>query len=685
MEFDVCNSMENVLEVLLNLHLDHKHQRSKENPLHLTDRILLAVLHLSREQANLVASMLNDIAVAGIDIDKTSRTPPSLTHHPFFISFLCQYQHADGNFIARIASTFKWRHVYFINFHNIRRASIYQQHKKQTLQKLKRDKICFDSVSVVKRNKFWSIISRFDPRRQLAIVLQGNSKLQLDFIKKTKRRKFKKGVQWLTHDLGHNTPFLDISVTNWHNNKDLTYSNFLRNLLKLAGEASGITDTWVRMMFSYLVSIDRKCNQFLEQRKKNLYKKFARFLDSKTRTQFITLVNSSSNKVLLHNSNLDFKLSRLTKIGAGLILNTSCPAIFCEPGTEGIRKVVRSKEEFWDRSYKWRCRKCGLNEYKETSGTEKCRTCPSSTISNHNKTSCFNPYKNIHISINSTFMTFGLSICAICMGVNLIMMGVFIKHRKTPIAKSCDLKITWFHFAVTFMLNVLMPSVYLGMPTQVHCFARAFCISFFHVINLAIALIKSEKLVKAFNSSIKVNKKRVRKTEKFQLFTVLILMLLANLILFTSAYGDPINVFIITVNYNRMHLCNITSHTNLLLAYSAVLQLACLVQVFRGRKLPHSYNDNMSHLYGAFITSTVIVIFVPIFIFQDNEIGKQTLQMCVVVLNNFVLLVSSYAYKTYVLVFAPHINNPQFLRSECLEVLKQNAERKCSNKHETQC
>jgi len=84
------------------------------------------------------------------------------------------------------------------------------------------------------------------------------------------------------------------------------------------------------------------------------------------------------------------------------------------------------------------------------------------------------------------------------------------------------------------------------------------CINLLYVVNVSIVLNKLQKFLKAFESQVKVDQNR---------------------------------------------------------------ELACAVKAFRGRNLPLTYNDRAC-IYGSFKTSVISVVYIPIFLFQPDEMSR---------------------------------------------------------------
>ena len=97
-------------------------------------------------------------------------------------------------------------------------------------------------------------------------------------------------------------------------------------------------------------------------------------------------------------------------------------------------------------------------------------------------------------------------------------------------------------FKLVFMLlfsivanNILIAfSIYVS-PTPILCIIRPIGISTFHMIVVAILLVKIQKLLKIFNNKVRVEKNEVTLTEMHQFFVIL-LVILINAALFTVTY-----------------------------------------------------------------------------------------------------------------------------------------------------
>ena len=373
-----------------------------------------------------------------------------------------------------------------------------------------------------------------------------------------------------------------------------------------------------------------------------------------------------------------FSNSELKKGMRPYMTNSSCPNVQCLPGREYLFMKLEGNSSQWNESFQWTCEPCEAGFYKDVYGNTSCQPCPILYVSNEKRDSCFDPYvlKVISIEQSFTLMAIGLT----CFGLFscFVVFAVFIKYRDTPVMKAANVNITLLHLVLVIVNFIVLLFAFYGESNDLKCFARLFSLTIFYTVILSVILLRSQKVLRAFGSRIKMTKSDIRKALLGEIFFVLVIVLINNLVLFIVVDIAPVQVLEIlneSTLERTMH-CNTSKHLNILSGFSIFLQCACFIQAFRGRRLPGAFKETMSIVYGSFISVLVFLIMYPIVVFQKDFLMKESVFWITITLNMNLLVMFSYYPRLYVALFQPRKNTVEYSRSVIMAKMKKESRNK---------
>ena len=373
-----------------------------------------------------------------------------------------------------------------------------------------------------------------------------------------------------------------------------------------------------------------------------------------------------------------FKLSSLDKAMSPYFEQTSCPAVQCSPGQEYVFKKMDANVSQWNESFQWTCQLCGPGFYKAIHGNTSCQLCPPLYMSNEKRDSCFDPYilKVISIGQPFTLVAIGLTCFGFmsCFGVLL----AFIKYRNTPMMKAANVNMTLFHIVLIAANFLLLLLAFYGEPSEMKCYCRLFAMTIFYTIIVGIILLRSQKVLKAFGSRIKMTKSEVRRAFFGEIFFLLILVLVNNLILFIAVNIIPVQMLTIlnSITYEKTLHCETWRHSNVLVGFSICSQFVCFIQAFRGRRLPGAFKETMSIVYGNFISILVFITMYPIVVFQKDILMRESVFWIALTLNMNLLVMFCYFRRVYVAIFQPEKNTVEYSRSVIMAKMNKESRQK---------
>ena len=350
-----------------------------------------------------------------------------------------------------------------------------------------------------------------------------------------------------------------------------------------------------------------------------------------------------------------------------LVRKTACLNVTCGPGRY---KVYGEMEG----GYGWRCDLCPVNHYKSIVGDDGCIPCRGKfSIDNGDRTQCIDPYTDTY-PIVLEMVLFQITLAFSLAGIlaTFATLCLLIIKRDTPIIAVADFKISTIHLVAIILTFVMIPTLQLLEPSLEICIARtSIPITLVYTLNVSVAFVKSQKILRAFLSKIPITQQEARQTTSLQIFVVIMLLLVSsvlNVILYQTqtllSYSRSKETM------ERVHFCDTSFYASILNGFAMVIQLSCFVQAFRGRNLPSVMNDGMALVYASFANLLMSITMYIITPFQ-KPIEKELYQDATIVINTLVIFIALYGQKAFRILAYPHQNTKSYFREQRMNEMKQ--------------
>ena len=341
----------------------------------------------------------------------------------------------------------------------------------------------------------------------------------------------------------------------------------------------------------------------------------------------------------------------------------------CEPGRFQLFQNQRHPEETqWNHSIGWSCIKCPVNTFKPMPGDFPCQQCPSLTVSNRLRTSCYDPYRTVHTSLKDRSVLIFLSISMVLSLWVITIAVIFIVYRNTPLVCGMDFKLSILHLLLQLLITVSSIYSFQGRTTVYRCVWQPTSICILSTTSISIKLVKSQKLLQVFQSKIKIELHEMRKVAFKQTSIVLLNLTVAALLLYISI--KIIGFDIKTTHDPRMLIrrvqCDMSMHVYIQVAFQICLQISCFVPAFRSRKLPNIYSDAITILYLCFTLVVLNSTMFPILLFQKTVLDKIFTQWAFTLCNVFVTMLVCYTPSVHIILFKKHKNTRTYFRQQTM-------------------
>ncbi|KAM4697255.1 vomeronasal type-2 receptor 26-like [Discoglossus pictus] len=303
------------------------------------------------------------------------------------------------------------------------------------------------------------------------------------------------------------------------------------------------------------------------------------------------------------------------------------------------------------------CLPCSEGEISNILDAETCEQCPEDRWPNDNRTICilrtleFISYEShLGISLLSISIIFFVSTTAV--------LGLFIKHHKTPLVKANNKSIS-YTLLLSLMLSFLCSLLFIGRPMKVTCLLRQAAFGIIFTVSVSCVLAKSVTVVIAFNATKPGSK--IKKWVGFRVSSILVIICsLGQFVICTVwlIFYPPYPDHDTQSHIGKMILkCNEGSVTAfyIVIGYMGFLSVLSFIVAFLVRKLPASFNEAQLITFSMLVFCSVWVSFFPAYLSTKGKY-MVTVEIFAILASSTGILGCIFIPKCYIILFKPEMN-----------------------------
>ncbi|XP_002731604.1 extracellular calcium-sensing receptor-like [Saccoglossus kowalevskii] len=383
--------------------------------------------------------------------------------------------------------------------------------------------------------------------------------------------------------------------------------------------------------------------------------------ESKEHPEYIQVVKIGryDHRQISMNNGLQINHGDITWKNSCKTIPTSRCSAPCDPGK---RKGILSG--FPTCCYE--CITCSEGTITNDTDSTDCTKCPEGTWPNDEQTMCKDKYLEYLAWDNpeaiACMVLAGLGILA-----TVIVMATFLKFRNTPVVKASNRELSLL-FMGSLIVCFLSVFSCMGEPTNTQCVIQVPLRSLSFTMCVSILLVKTHQIMTVFESKVPRAGRCLFKAQ-LQVFVVLVLTAGQGIVVFLwLCLNPPKAVYFPNIAKEVIYLecdSDFSAPILVMFAYTWVIAAVCLGFAFRTRKLPENFNESK------FITFAMVIYFMAWLTYFPSYFGtngrfKALCQVILLLASSYAMLLCILIPKCFVILFKPHLNTTEYVRSTTL-------------------
>ncbi|KAK5862821.1 hypothetical protein PBY51_018180 [Eleginops maclovinus] len=330
----------------------------------------------------------------------------------------------------------------------------------------------------------------------------------------------------------------------------------------------------------------------------------------------------------------------------------------CVPGES--KKTTKSEHTCC-----YECAICSANYYSNDTDMAQCLRCDTNKEWSLEGSSSCTPKARLFFSWQDPFAMVLLSFSALGILLALLVSALFLYQRETPVVKAAGGPLSQV-ILFSLVISDISAMLFVGRPNSLQCKARQVLFGISFTLCVSCILVKTLHILFAFQLNPELQEV-IRGLYKPYIIVSICVSLQAATCICWLVLKSPYNQ-IINNPTTLLEDCHEGSYLafGVMLGYIAVLAFICFICAFKGRKLPHLYNEARFITFSMLLYLISWLLFVPVYI-TTSGVYLPAVEMVVILISNYGILCCHFFAKCYIIIFKKEQNTSTAFKKKLYE------------------